>query len=355
MKPVERRIRRLDAFQQGWPPLAFLVAVVKKFGDDSAGSLAALIAYFGFLSLFPLLLVLITVLGLVFANDPDFQQRVVSSTLSQFPIVGNQLAGPHGVHSLRAGSVAGLVVGLLVLIWGSLGVTQAAQKAMAEVWNVRQVDRPGFVPRTLRSLLFVGVLALDAVVITVVAGFASFGGHSLGLRVAAVIVALTADVALYIVAFRVLTPPSIDRRSLVPGAVMAGVAWATLQYVGSYLVGHQLRHSSQVYGYFASILGLIGFLYLASQITLFAAELNVVLARRLYPRSIVQPPLTPADERVLADIAKVGERRPEQRIAVEFDYSRSGSSGEAPPPPLTAPSGTVDGRAEPGERSKPSQ
>ncbi|HWC40235.1 MAG TPA: YihY/virulence factor BrkB family protein [Acidimicrobiales bacterium] len=339
MNPVERGIRRLDTFQQGRPLLAFLVAVVKKFGDDSAGSLAALIAYFGFLSLFPLLLVLLTVLGLVFANDPDFQHRVVNSTLSQFPIVGSQLAGPHGVHSLRAGSVAGLVIGLLVLIWGSLGVTQAAQRAMAEVWNVPQVDRPGFVPRMIRSIAFVGVLGLDAVVITIVAGFASFGGHSVGLRVAAVIVALSADVALYIVAFRVLTPPSINRRSLVPGAVIAGIAWATLQYLGSYLVGHQLRHSSQVYGYFASILGLIGFLYLASQITLYAAELNVVRARRLYPRSIVQPPLTPADERVLSDIAKVGERRPEQRVAVEFDRGPSGDSGAAAPRDPMAPSG----------------
>jgi YihY family inner membrane protein len=326
MNPVERGIRKVDAFQQKRPPLAFLVAVIKKFGDDSAGSLAALIAYYGFLSLFPLLLVLITVLGLVFANDPGFQHRVVNSTLSQFPIVGSQLTGPDGVHSLRSGSVVGLVIGLMVLIWGSLGVTQAAQRAMAEVWNVPPVNRPGFLARLIRSIGFVGVLGLDAVVITVIAGFASFGGHSVGLRVAAAFVALTADIGLYIVAFRILTPPSINRRSLLPGAVIAGIAWAALQYVGGYLVGHQLRHSGQVYGYFASILGLIGFLYLACQITLYAAELNVVRARRLYPRSIVQPPLTAADERVLADIAKVGERRPEQRVAVEFDR---GPDGEA--------------------------
>jgi YihY family inner membrane protein len=319
MNPAERAIRKVDAFQQRRPPLAFIFGVVKKVGDDSAGSLAALMAYYGFLALFPMLLVLVTVLGLVFANDPGFQHRVLSSTLAQFPIVGAQLTGPHGVHSLRAGSVAGLTIGLIVLVWGSLGVTTAAQNAMAEVWNIRAVDRPGFVPRLVRSLLFVGVLGLDAVVITVVAGFASFGGHSVGLRVAAAIVAVVADVGLYIVAFRILTPPAIPRRWLVPGAVIAGVAWAILQYVGGYLVGHQLRHSGQVYGYFASILGLIGFLYLACQITLYAAELNVVRARRLYPRSILQPPLTPADERVLSDIAKVGERRPEQRVAVEFD------------------------------------
>jgi uncharacterized BrkB/YihY/UPF0761 family membrane protein len=335
MNPVERGIRKVDDFQQRRPALAFIFAVVKKFGDDSAGSLAALIAYYGFLALFPMLLVLITVLGLVFANDPGFQHRVVSSTLSQFPIVGNQLTGPDGVHSLRAGSVVGLIIGLIVLIWGSLGVTRAAQTAMAEVWNVPPVNRPGFVPRLIRSIGFVGVLGLDAVVITVVAGFASFGGHSVGLRVAAALVAVTADIGLYIVAFRILTPPAIARPALIPGAVIAGVAWAILQYVGGYLVGHQLRHSGQVYGYFASILGLIGFLYLACQITLYAAELNVVRARRLYPRSIVPPPLTSADERVLSDIAMEGERRPEQRVAVEFDRSPDGGTAPTSDPDVT--------------------
>jgi YihY family inner membrane protein len=340
MNPIERGIRKVDDFQQRRPPLAFLFAVIKKFGDDSAGSLAALIAYYGFLALFPMLLVLITVLGLVFANDPGFQQRVVGSTLSQFPIVGPQLAGPHGVHSLRAGSVAGLIIGLIVLVWGSLGVTRAAQTAMAQVWNVPAVDRPGFGPRLVRSLGFVGVLGLDAVVITVVAGFASFGGHSVGLRVAAALVAVTADVALYIVAFRILTPPAIPRRSLIPGAVIAGVAWAILQYVGGYLVGHQLRHSGQVYGYFASILGLIGFLYLACQVTLYAAELNVVRTRHLYPRSIVPPPLTPADERVLVDIAREAERRPEQRVAVEFDRGPDRAEGATPEPGESSRSST---------------
>jgi uncharacterized BrkB/YihY/UPF0761 family membrane protein len=158
--------------------------------------------------------------------------------------------------------------------------------------------------------------------------------------VAAALVAVTADVGLYIVAFRILTPPAIPHRSLVPGAVIAGVAWAILQYVGGYLVGHQLRHSGQVYGYFASILGLIGFLYLACQITLYAAELNVVRARRLYPRSIVPPPLTAADERVLVDIAREAERRPEQRVAVEFDRGPDGAAGATPEPGESSRSST---------------
>ena len=149
MNPIERGIRAVDAFQQARRPWAFTFGVIKKFGDDSAGSLAALVAYYGFVSLFPLLLVLITILGLVVT--PGTEKAVVHSALAQFPIVGNQLTGPNGIHALRAGSVLGLTIGLLGLVWGSQGITQAAQKAMATVWNVPGVIRPGFVPRLGRS------------------------------------------------------------------------------------------------------------------------------------------------------------------------------------------------------------
>ena len=143
VNPVERVVRAVDGFQQRTFPLNFLFGVVKKFGDDSAGSQAALIAYYGFLSIFPLLLILITVLGI--SVSPGTEHRIVHSALSQFPIVGDQLSGPNGIRRLKSGSAVGLTIGLVALVWGSLGITQSAQKAMAEVWNVPGVVRPGFV------------------------------------------------------------------------------------------------------------------------------------------------------------------------------------------------------------------
>jgi uncharacterized BrkB/YihY/UPF0761 family membrane protein len=333
VNPVERGIRAVDAFQQARRPLAFTFGVIKKFGDDSAGSLAALVAYYGFVSLFPLLLVLITILGLVVT--PGTEKAVVHSALAQFPIVGNQLTGPNGIHALKAGSVLGLIIGLLGLVWGSQGITQAAQKAMTTVWNVPGVIRPGFVPRLGRSVEFVAVL-LNVIITTVLAGFATLGGQAWYLRVLAGIITLLVDVGVYILAFRVLTPKSVRTRDLVPGAVVAGLAWAILQYFGTLLVGHQLRHANQIYGYFGSILGLLAFLYLAAQISLYAAELNVVRARRLYPRSIVQPPLTDADLRALTYIAKAEERRPEQRVDVGYPGIINGTTSEAEPD-TTAP------------------
>jgi uncharacterized BrkB/YihY/UPF0761 family membrane protein len=190
---------------------------------------------------------------------------------------------------------------------------------MAQVWNVPGVDRPGFVPRLGRSLGLLGVLGTGVLLTTVLAG--AGGGRSsfhAVLRIVAVVASVAVNVGLFIAAFRILTPKQIGTRPLLPGAVGAGVGWSLLQTVGGYLVAHQLRHASQVYGLFGVVLGLLSFLSLAGTITLYAAEANVVRARRLWPRSILQPPLTRGDKQVLADIAGQEERRPEQHVEVTY-------------------------------------
>ncbi len=315
MNVIERMIRRVDAFQQEHTLLAAAFGVVKKFGDDRAGSLAALLAYYGFLAVFPLLLLLTTVLGLAMDVRSPIRRLVLRSALREFPIVGPQLG--QAIHPLRGNGLA-LAVGLVGLVWGSLGVTQAGQLAMAEVWNVPDVDRPPFVTRMLRGLGFLGVIGLGVLATTCIAAF-SAGGGGFGIKAAALLLSTGLNVGLFGLAFRVLTVRSIPTRDLLPGVVVGGLGWSLLQWVGAYLVGHQLRRASEVYGYFASVLGLVSWLFLGAQLTLYAAEVNVVWARRLWPRSIVQPPLTEADKRAFDDIALQGERRPEQSVESTWD------------------------------------
>lgn len=304
---------------------------MKKYGDDGCGSLAALLAYYGFLSLFPLLLLLFTLLGLLFGHDAALQQRVIHSALAQFPVVGKQLARPGGISSLKSTSAIGLVASVAILVWGSLGVTQAGQRAMADAWNVPHVARPGILPRLARSLGFLGVLVLDVVVSTVMAGFVTSGGPAVGTVIAVVMAGLVINIPLFILGFRILTPKTVATAKLIEGAVVAAIGWSLLQYGGTWLVTHELRHASQLYGYFASILGLLSFLYLAAVITLYAAESNVVRTRRLYPRSMVQPPLTVADEAVLTAIALQSQRRTEQLIEVTFPEADVTSSEDIAP------------------------
>jgi YihY family inner membrane protein len=351
MNPAERLVRRVDAFQQRHRLPAFLFGVVKKFGDDRAGALAGLMAFYGFLALFPLLLLTVTVLGFVAQHNSDFQQRLVDSALSDFPVIGDQIG--KNVNALR-GTGLGLAVSLIGLAWGSLGFTQAAQHAMAQVWNVPGVDRPGFFPRLARGAAIIAVLGLGSVATTTFSGIGVFNSTNLAVRGLTLIVTAVLNVAIAAAAFRLLTPRPVSSRDLVPGAVLVGVAWTVLQLIGGYLISQRIQQSSEVYGMFAVVLGLLFWLTLIAQISLYAAELNVVLARRLYPRSIVQPPLTEPDREALRQLAQQEERRPEERVRVEFDDEatgadmtvRPGRDGDAA---AGSPSSTAEGR--PGARS----
>jgi YihY family inner membrane protein len=313
---IKKLVRRLDAYQQSHSTPAFVVGVAKKYVEDRGPSLAALLAYYGVLSLFPLLLVLFTTLGLIFSHDPSLRNRVIHSALSQFPVVGKSLDGHDAITELRAKGL-GLAVGLVGLFWGSLGVTKAGQRAMADVWNVPQLNRPHFVRRIGRGLEFLGVLVLDVVLSTALAGLATFGGHALWFKVIAVLVGLGVNVALFVLGFRILTPNSVATRTLLSGAAIAALSWSLLQYLGTWLVGHELRHASQLYGYFGSILGLVSFLFIAAEVTLVAAEINVVKSRHLYPRSLT-PPFTSADEAVLTALAQQSQRSKDQTVEVQF-------------------------------------
>lgn len=316
MNPVEAAVRRIDAYQQRHGRVAFAFGVIKKFGDDRGGALAGLMTYYGFLAVFPMLLLLTTLLGFVFGHDRAAERAVQHSVLADFPIIGVQLG--NAIRPLR-GNVWAVVVGLLGLLWGSLGVTQHAQHTMNEVWNIPGVIRPGFLTRLLRGLALIVLLGVGVGLTTTLASFTTFGRGAVALKVAGAVASALINVGLFLVAFRLMTHRSVATRDLVPGAAVAGVVWSALQAFGGYLVGHQLRHASQVYGFFGVVLGLLSWLFLAAQVTVYGAELNVVRARRLWPRSIVQPPLTDADKRTLADIALQGERRPEQTVEVSFD------------------------------------
>ena len=226
MNRLERVVRSVDTFQQRRRTLGFVFAVVKKYGDDRGSSLAALITYYGFLAVFPLLLLLTTFLGYLLGASSSAADRILRSALVDFPIIGDQLTT--AIRPLRGSGLA-LAVGLIGLGWGSLGVTQVAQHAMAEVWNIPGVHRPNFVTRLTRGVLLFVVLGVGISLTTVLASLAALGGHSLIFRVAGFAGSAAVNVALFISAFRITTPKQIPTRNLVAGAGVAAAAWTLLQ------------------------------------------------------------------------------------------------------------------------------
>jgi YihY family inner membrane protein len=282
MNGVDRLLRSVDRVQRRSRWLGFPFAVMRKFRDDNGGALTTVIAYNAFFAFFPLLLVVVTVLGFLLGRDSGFQQRVLGSAVAEFPIIGDQVQD--NLHGLR-GSGIGLAVGLVAFAWGARGLTQVAQHAMAEIWNIPGRQRPSFWARQVRGLLLLLVFAVGLAATSLLTWLGSYGGKAAAVALANLAAAAAVNVGLFLLAFRVLTPRQIPTRQLLAGALVAGVAWQALQAVGGYLVGHYLRHTSQVYGVFAIVLGLLFWLYLGARLTLYAAEINVVRARRLWPRA----------------------------------------------------------------------
>jgi YihY family inner membrane protein len=315
MQAADRFLRRVDRQHQQRAWIAFPYAVMKKFGDDQAGNLAALIAYYGFLSLFPLMLVLITLLAMLLRNNPGLQGSIRTSALANFPVIGDEIS--KNVHSLRGSGLA-LGIGLALALWAGLSVMKVSQNAMNAVWNVPYRHRPNFLRSLLRAMLLLLVLGVITVA-SAATGNIGAGSNSWLLGIVGIAASVVLNLVLFLLAFRILTTEDVTWGDVFPGALIAALAWTTLQAVGGYIVSHQLQGASDTYGTFAVVIGLLAWIYLGAQITLFAAEVNVVRKRRLWPRAIVQPPLTNADERALKSYAEQEERRPEEDVVVRIE------------------------------------
>lgn len=321
---AQRMLRRADEVQRAHPALAFPFAVVKKFGDDRASQLAALIAYYGFFSLFPLLLVFATIAAFVLDGDPDLQGRLIDSILEQFPVVGTSIGKviDESVEQL-SGSPFALGVGLVGALWTGTAVVAAAQQAMDDIWDVPRAERPGLLGRIVRAFLLLFVFAASIVLSTFLAGTGTeTGWGSVVLRAISLVGLTLVSVAVFAFAFRVLTVASVSWRQVLPGAVVAAVGWTALLLVGRWIVDRQIGQASAVYGFFATVIGLLAWIYLAAQLLLLAGEVNVVLARHLWPRSLAPPPLATKDHEVLAGQAEEQRNRPEERVDVTFTEPR---------------------------------
>ena len=335
MEAVQGAVRRADDVQRRKPFLAFPLAVVKKFGEDRAGQLAALIAYYGFFSLFPLLLAFVTLSGMLFERS-DMQDRLVDAALSQFPVIGDQLRG--NLQSLPDKGVA-LALGIGGALWAGLAGIKAAQNAMDHVWDVPMKRQPSFPIAVLRAVLMLLTLGVFVLLASFLGGVAAgTEDASIAMRLGGITGTLVLNVSIFLVAYRVLTVEAVSWRDVFVGAVFAGIAWTVLQALGGYVIGHRLESAKETYGFFAVVIGLLTWIYLGAQVTLLGAEMNVVRARRLWPRALDPDRRMEADERALRDHARVEERREEETVEVQFgDDGGGGAPQVGMPPSGTAP------------------
>ena len=317
---------RWDRFQRKHPWAGFPLAVVYKYFDDFGPYLAALITYYGFVSLFPLLLLLSTILGFVLAGNPGLQQEVLSSALHQFPVIGQDLAQPHRL----GGGPVGLVVGILGALYGGLGVAQAFQYAMNTMWAVPRNRRPNPFRARGRSmlLLFTGGLGMMATTALSTVGGGGAGALGTAGRYLVLVASFVVNIGVSIFAFRFAAARELSVRDVVPGAIASALIWQLLQSFGVIYVRHVIEHASVTNAVFAIVLGLLAFLYITATAVLICAEINVVHVSRMHPRSLLTPftdnvTLTEGDRRVYSRLAKAQRSKGFQRVDVNFDQPPS--------------------------------
>jgi membrane protein len=307
----------IDRFQQKHPVLGFPFAVVKKYGDDTGGYQAALITYYGFLSLFPLVLVVVTMLHLWFRDNPELRNQVSASVGHYFPLLGTQLQSD--IHQLHGAGV-GLVVGILFTLYGARGAADALRYALDNMWQIPKSERTGFPLNMLQSFAIMACGALGFVATVAVSAFSSGLGHALWVKVAFNVAGFVLVSIVLGLVFWVATSGRVPFKHMMVGASIAAGIIQLLLTFGGLLVAHQLHNLDSVYGTFAVVLGLLFWIYLLAQVVVYAAEADTVRHLKLWPRSLTGGKLqTKADRRAYRLYAKAEQFVKTEDVLVGFD------------------------------------
>lgn len=314
----------MDRAQRRFTPVAFPLAVLYKFYDDQGNNLAAIITYYSFVSIFPLLLLASSILGFVLEGNPDLQEAVLDTALAQFPIIGDQLG-----RKELTGSTSAIIIGGITALYGALGLGLSLQNAVNTAWSVPRNSRPNPIFLRVRALLMLATGGLGILSVTALSlmlsrtDFLGFKAVDVGywLVILGTVVIVTGMLS---VVFRMATTRDHSFAHALPGAFTFAMLWQVLQYFGAEFVQHVIAATRGLNQTFALVLGLVAFLYVAALMVVISIEVNVVYARHLWPRALLtiftdDVELTEADRRAYASYALMQRHKGFETVAVTFD------------------------------------
>jgi membrane protein len=314
MNKLTKLVRRVDTFQRNHTTFGFLYAVIKKYSQDNCGYLSAVISYYGFLSLFPLLVVVTSLAKLLFKNDASLKNRIINSTVHYFPIVGNQLQ--RSIHSPKETGIA-LIISLIIMLYGARGVASTLQFSISSIWYVPQFKMPSFITGLVRSVGIMAVGGVGLLAASVVSGYTVISSHAIIVRVLTAIASLLILWLTFIFIFKLAIASRKRVKQVIIGAAISAIGLVVLQTLGGLIMVHELKGLSSVYGTFALVVGILFWIYLQAEIILYAVEVDVIRDYHLFPRSL-QGVQTDSDKLAELKRAESSRQRANQKVAIDF-------------------------------------
>jgi YihY family inner membrane protein len=297
---IERLKDRVDALQRRSRPIGFTYAVFKRYSEDHGAWLGSLISYYGFFSLYPLLVVFVTVSTWLFDDRPDELQRILEALWSKVPFAeaGTTQAEIERRVSEFSANRWVLLLSLLVTLWGGLGVVRVLQDGVNTMWGVARFRRAGLTRKIVRALAIIGLLGLGVIGTAVVAGLSLVADLPWGGVVVVAVANVAMSVAVAIAVYHLAIATPVKTRALLPGAFVIAIATYIVTLVGGLYVKDVVARMSGLYGPFASTIGLLAYVSVLVQVFVIGTEVNVVSAKRLWPRSMTAV-LHPPDHRAM--------------------------------------------------------
>ncbi len=315
MNILQKTIAKIDRWQRRHKFTAFPYAVIKKYGEDEAGHQAALLTYYGFLSLFPLLLVITTLLTIFGGQNEELRNAVANATADYFPTFSQQLT--NSVEGIDKNGIQ-LVIGILFTLYGARGVADAFRKGVNHIWQTPRAERDGFPLSLGKSLAIIIVGGLGFLTASVSSGIASAVGRGFPF----VLLAIAVNIFILFWLFKFLLnfslPSKVPNRHMRAGAISAAVGLVILQLSGNFILGRQLGNLDAVSSYFALVLGLLFWIYLQAQVVFYSVEIASVRSLNLYPRGIRKEDLTEADKRAYSRQASREQQVEKETITTRF-------------------------------------
>ncbi len=238
---------------------------------------AAVITYYGFLSVFPLFMVASAALALLLRTNEGLKEEILTTAVAQFPVIGTQIREESGALQ---GSVVAIVIGLLVTLWAATRAFVGVQSAFDDAWEIPINDRANIVITRVRALAGVGIIGTGIVGATIVSALAAAANIAILSRGGLALATVAINIAVLAVMIRTLTAAKVTWSMAVPGAVLGGVGFGFLQITGATIVSRYLASASDTTGVFGTVFALLGWLNLHAILTIAAVELNAALSRR---------------------------------------------------------------------------